>query len=77
MEKPEPKHQAQFVPSGYLAFTRDMLTPDLLFSFGASQTWPIEGLNSSVNWRVGEQEGVELWDTAAQKGQAAWKEDVG
>lgn len=27
-----PKHQAQFVPSGYLAFTRDMLTPDLLFS---------------------------------------------
>lgn len=38
MEKPETKHQAQFVPSGYLAFTKDTLAPDLLFSFGVSQT---------------------------------------
>lgn len=45
MEKPEPKHQAEFVPSGYLAFTWDMLTPDLLFSFGSPS---IEGLNSSI-----------------------------
>lgn len=53
MEKPEPKHQAEFVPSGYPAFTWDMLTPDLLFSFGSSS---IKGLSSTAE--VGGWEGV-------------------
>lgn len=69
MEKPEPKHQARFVPSGYLVFTKDML-----FSFGSSQTWPIEGLNSSVELESWRMRGC---SAAAQKGQAAQKEDVG
>lgn len=53
MEKTEPKHQAEFVPSGYLAFTWDVLTPDLLFSFSS---YSIKSLNISVDlraWRVG------------------------
>lgn len=64
MEKLEPKHQAEFVPSGYPALTWDMLTPDLLFSFGSSS---IEGLHSSI----------QLETVTVGKGQAAWKEDIG
>lgn len=50
------KHQPEFVPSGYPAFTWDVLTPDLLSSLSSSST---EGPNSSIeecwelSWDIG------------------------